>query len=119
MYNDLNFINRVNVNEIPEGWISIGRLLVEKIEDEIQHGNYSEEVKSEWKISAIDFNKNGRLTVSGTHINNFKEQIIEVSLYAEKTCCICGNEGFIHLTKQNVLMPLCQKHFRITNITDK
>jgi hypothetical protein len=107
-----NFHNRVDVLAIPEGWLSVAYELVKEIDEHVKSYNYQCGIPKEWKISQIEINRHGKLTVTGTHIRNFEHEIHTVAKIAEEVCCVCGNQGKIEVINQDISLPLCSHHLR-------
>lgn len=110
-----NFHNRVDILEIPEGWRSVAYELVLQIDEYLQSHEDGHEIFEEWKISSIDINKNGKMTITGTHLRNLIDPIVAVGKIAESVCCICGNHGQIETTKLGIKLPLCKAHLISAN----
>lgn len=108
-------MNRVDITKIPEGWKSIAYSLVERIDEHLRVNEHDEAIQKEWKITQIDINRHGKLTITGTHIKNFESEIFEVAKIAEEVCCVCGNSGSIEVTNQNISLPLCLDHLKSAN----
>ncbi|MDU8351503.1 hypothetical protein RYA05_06335 [Pseudomonas syringae pv. actinidiae] len=91
--------------------------LLEEISKTLEEKHTPENLASDFSISRIDVNKNGKLVITGQHVRYFENEIIKIAKIAENVCCICGNYGEIKSMFNQYKIPLCDKHFQVANDT--